>query len=275
MDNQLILQGIQLNFDAQALMAAGQDDADDTSATLTRRRLTRAGVKNHPSPISSYNAKCTGLPDTYAMIIEQEGMPAVEALSAHIRHRWDRNQNIVEGVLTLVQLMGQLVAFWRAAPLHSVSVAVGTAGQAGYVAPVVQGQYAARHSPLAFYQMLAPLVDHLKGLFNYLDLKEGEGVHMNATSLQLLAVKGADMSVTEQQRRISQQLATAAQHSNRSNGGGAFHRGGGGGFQRGGGGGFQRGGRGNFHVPQQFQPAGFQQRGRGGGRGGGRGVDYY
>ena len=183
-----------------------------------------SGDRTSPLSSSSYNPKCTGLPDTYALIIEQEGMPAVEALSGHIRHRWDRNQNIVEGVLTLVQLMGQLVAFWRAAPLHSVSVAVGTAGQAGYVAPVVQGQYAARHSPLAFYQVLAPLVDHLKGLFNYLDLKEREGVHMNATSLQLLAVKGADMSVTEQQRRISQQLATAAQHSNRSNGGGgAFH----------------------------------------------------
>ena len=270
MDNQLILQGIQVNLDAQALMAAGQDAADDTSAQLTMRRLTRAGVKDHPSPITSYNPKCTGLPDAYALIIEQEGMPAVEALSAHIRHRWDRNQNIVEGVLTLVQLMGQLVAFWRAAPLHAVSVAVGTAGQAGYQAAVVQGQYAARHSPLAFYQMLAPLVDHLKGLFNYLDLKEGEGVHMNATTLQLLAVKGADMSVTEQQRRISQQLVTAAQHSNRSHGGGgAFQRGGGGGFQRGGGGGFQRGGRGNYQIQQQFQPAGFQQRGRGGGRGGG------
>ena len=218
-----------------------------------------SGDRTSPLSSSSYNPKCTGLP-----------MPAVEALSGHIRHRWDRNQNIVEGVLTLVQLMGQLVAFWRAAPLHAVSVAVGTAGQAGYQAAVVQGQYAARHSPLAFYQMLAPLVDHLKGLFNYLDLKEGEGVHMNATTLQLLAVKGADMSVTEQQRRISQQLATAAQHSNRSHGGGgAFQRGGGGGFQRGGGGGFQRGGRGNYQIQQQFQPAGFQQRGRGGGRGGG------
>ena len=122
MDNQIILQGIQVNLDAQALMAAGQDAADDTSAQLTMRRLTPVGVKDHPSPIASHNSKCTGLPDCYALIIEQEGMLAVEALSAHLRHRWDRNQNIVEGLLTLVQLMGQLIAFWRAAPLHPVSL---------------------------------------------------------------------------------------------------------------------------------------------------------
>ena len=38
---------------------------------------------------------------------------------------------------------------------------------------------------------------------------------MNAMSLQLLSVKGADMSCTEQQRRISVALTQTAQQANR------------------------------------------------------------
>ena len=174
-------------------------------------------------------------------MIENEGMGSIEAQCTHVRQRWDKNANIVEGVVQLIQLKGQLVAFWQAPALHAVRAAVGTSGEAvGYAAPVVQGDFAARHSALAFYQMLTPLLDHLKNLFNCLDLKEGEGVFMNATSLQLLAIKGADMSCAEQQRRLAQQLVLAGQHAHR----------GGGGF---------RGNRGGQH--QAFHPAPYHQQG--------------
>ena len=247
---------------AHAIASAGQDAEGDTSAVLTVRRLTRDGVKDIPYPFSSYNVKCTGLVACYPIIIETEGMGCIDALCTHVRHRWNRNANIVEGVVQLILLLGQLVAFWRAPPLHALRAETGVAGQIGHVPAVVQGEFAARHPAMAFYQMITPLLDHLKGLYNYLDLKEGEGVHLNATSLQLLAIKGADLSCTEQQRRLSQQLVAAANRGNGVRGGG---------------------GRGGHAPTQPFHPiqggynhGGFHQQQRGGGgRGGGRGWRGY
>ena len=117
---------------------------------------------------------------------------------------------------------------------------------------------------------MEPLLLVMSDQLNYLELKEHENQHLSPFQVQLLVVKGADLTLTDAQCRIAQQHVAASRNANRLGGG----RGGGyGGRGYGGFDGRGRGGRGGDGRGGGRGRGGWDGRGRGRGAGGAANID--
>jgi len=248
----------------QQLQQAGADLPTDTLQTICLRRSLQQGVKTSPVPLHTSNPKTHKIVALYPYLVEHEGFQAVTNICNGILHAYSRNPSLVAQYNQLVMVVYSVVSMSLTPAPHRVVVAVpavGIAGAAGHVpaVPAVnQGDFAAVHPSLSIYTALEPLLMVLADQLNYLELKEHESQHLSPFQLQLLVVKGADLSLTDAQRRIAQQHVAASRQHNR--GGGIYGGGRGGGNGRG----QDRGGRGQGSR-------GRGQDGRGGRGAGGRG----
>jgi len=214
------------------------------------------GVKVLPVPMHTSNPKTHKIVALYLCLLQEEGFQGVTNITNGMLHSYSRNPSLVMQFNQLLMGLWGVLSLQLRPALHLTRVAaptVGVAGQAGFVPAVEavnQGDFAAVHTALNIHTSMEPLLLVMSDQLNYLELKEHENQHLSPFQVQLLVVKGADLTLTDAQRRIAQQHVAASRNANRLGGG------------RGGG----YGGRGY---------GGFDGRGRGGrggdGRGGGRG----
>lgn len=220
-----------LNNQMQMLRDAGADLTTDSLATLCTRRATQQGVKSLPVPTHTSNPRTHKIVALYPLLLSIEGFQGVTNITNGILHSYSRNPSLVAQFNQQVMALNGVVNLAiTPAPhrVHTASAAVGTVGQPGYVAAipeVQQGDYGAVHPALSLLTALEPLLTVMMDQLNYLDLKEHEGQNLSPLQVQMLVVKGADLNLTDAQRRIAQQHVAAARQMNRGGLRGGYGRG--------------------------------------------------